>query len=157
VTSGEDHFIPGLAVDRKTSGSKAHLGLTYYLYPDATCTDGCALKVGFISSPDAGAHWSAPTQLAGPMSLGEIANTSQGPMVGDYISTSFNQAGAASALFAVGQPPTPAAAFDEAMYAPATPLQVATARTAVNPSSSAGVLSTGGTGTGLLLRSIRNN
>jgi hypothetical protein len=157
VTSGEDHFIPGLAVDRRTSGTGAHLGLTYYFYPDASCARGCALTVGFVSSPDGGAHWSAPTQLAGPISLGQIANTSQGPMVGDYISTSFNQLGAASALFAVGAPPTPPAAFNEAMFAPARPLQVATSRAAVNAASSAGVLSTGGTGTGLLLRSIRNN
>src|SRR3954451_25092927 len=36
VTSGADHFIPGLAVDKRTSGAGAHLALTYYFYPDAT-------------------------------------------------------------------------------------------------------------------------
>ena len=33
TTSGIDHFIPGIAVDRATSGSSAHLALTYYYYP----------------------------------------------------------------------------------------------------------------------------
>jgi len=87
-TSGVDHFIPGLAVDRASSGASARLALTYYFYPDATCTGGCQLTVGYISSPDGGAHWGAPEQLAGPMALSDIAQTSQGPMVGDYISTS---------------------------------------------------------------------
>ncbi len=73
VTSGVDHFVPGLAVDAGTSGASAHLALTYYFYPDATCTGGCQLDVGYISSPDGGAHWSDPTMLAGPMTLDEIA------------------------------------------------------------------------------------
>ena len=77
--------------------------------------DSCELDVGYISSPDGGAHWGVPTQLAGPMSLDEIAQTSQGPMVGDYVSTSFS-GGRATTVFPVGITPT-AAAFDEAMYA----------------------------------------
>jgi hypothetical protein len=146
-----------LAVDPATSGAGAHLALSYYYYPDASCTGGCRLTAGFITSPDAGAHWSTPTQLSGPMPLSQIANTSQGPMVGDYISTSFNSAGLAVPVFAIGKPPTPPAAFDEAMYAPNAPLSVATSATAPNRSSSAGVQSTGGTGTGALLRSLRQN
>ena len=68
-----------------------HLALTYYYYPNAACTPAtCELDVGYISSPDGGATWGAPTQLAGPMASADIAATSQGPMVGDYISTSFN-------------------------------------------------------------------
>jgi hypothetical protein len=126
VTSGADHFIPGLAVDRNTSGAGAHLGLTYYSYPNAACTTAtCQLDVGFISSPNGGAGWGAATPLAGPMSLTEIANTSQGPMVGDYISTSFNSSGTATTVFAVGNAPT-TEVFNEAMFAPSTPLSVAT-------------------------------
>ena len=61
-TSGVDHFIPGLAVDPATSGAGAHLALTYYFYPNAACTAAtCELDVGYISSPDGGAHWSAAT------------------------------------------------------------------------------------------------
>src|SRR5207249_5625747 len=90
VDSGVDHFIPGLAVDPATSGASTKLALPYYYYPDTTCTGGCQLDVGYISSPDGGAHWGDAVQLAGPMSLTDIAQTSQGPMVGDYISTSFS-------------------------------------------------------------------
>jgi len=155
VTSGADHFIPGLAVNTATSGAGAQLALTYYYYPDATCTGGCQLDVGYISSPDGGAHWSAATPLAGPMSLTNIANTSQGPMVGDYISTSFNAAGTVATVIAVGLPPTPPAAFDEAMYAPSSLLTVGSAATATQAAATGPVLSTGGTGRGELLQSIR--
>ena len=127
VGSGVDHFIPGLAVDPATSGAGAHLALTYYFYPDAACTPAtCQLNVGFISSPDGGANWGASTELAGPMRLADIAATSQGPMVGDYISTSFNAAGTATTVFAIGSPHT-GNVFDEGMCAPTTPLPVASA------------------------------
>jgi BNR repeat-like domain len=155
VTSSVDHFIPGLAVDRTTSGAGAHLALTYYFYPTAACDPNCQLEVGYISSPDGGAHWSAPTQLAGPMALTDIANTSQGPMVGDYISTSF--AGAtATTVFAVGLPHPSGGTFDEAMYAPTTPLAVASTAQATRASSSAGVVVTG-VGTGTTIQAIRND
>lgn len=89
IGSPVDHFIPGLAVDRSTSGRHAHLGLAYYYYPQTNCTvSTCQLKVGFISSTNAGASWSHSEQLAGPMNLTWLASTSQGFMVGDYISTS---------------------------------------------------------------------
>jgi hypothetical protein len=77
------------------------------------------------------------------MSLTDIAATSQGPMVGDYISTSF-AGGKATTLFAVGLPHT-GSAFNEGMYAPSAPLAVATAAQATNAASAAGVqASTGG-------------
>jgi hypothetical protein len=139
VTSSVDHFIPGLGVDRATSGSGAHLALTYYFYPDAACTAStCQLEVGSVSSPDGGADWSSPTTLAGPMSLADIAATSQGSMVGDYISTSFNGSGTAATVFAVGMPHA-GSVFDEGMWAPSTPLAVASASAATNAASSAGV------------------
>jgi hypothetical protein len=139
ATSSVDHFIPGLGVDRATSGSGAHLALTYYFYPDAACTAStCQLEVGFVSSPDGGADWSSPTTLAGPMSLADIAATSQGSMVGDYISTSFNGSGTAATVFAVGMPHT-GNVFDEGMWAPSSPLAVASASAATNAASSAGV------------------
>jgi hypothetical protein len=153
VTSGADHFIPGLAVDPVTSGAGTHLALTYYFYPDATCSGGCQLDVGYISSPDGGAHWGAPTQLAGPMTLDQIAQTSQGPMVGDYISTSIS-GGRATTVFAVGKPPS-TAAFDEAMYAPASRLSIATAAQATRVAISSGVTSTTGVGTGAAHLTVR--
>jgi BNR repeat-like domain len=134
VRTTVDHFIPGLSVDRSTAGPGAHLALTYYYYPDAACTAAtCQLDVGFTSSPNGGANWGSPTQLAGPTFLADIADTSQGPMVGDYISTSFTSTGTATTVFAVGKPHT--GAFDEAMYSQG-PLTVASASTATLTASS---------------------
>ena len=90
-------------------------------------------------------HWSAPTPLAGPMSLSDIAATSQGTMVGDYISTSFNAAGTAATVFAIGFPHT-GSQFDEGMWAPTTPLPVASGAQATRAASSAGAASGQGTG-----------
>ena len=155
VTSTVDHFIPGLGVDPATSGATAHLALTYYYYPNAACTTAtCQLDVGFISSPDGGSHWGSPLQLAGPMSLTDIASTSQGPMVGDYISTSFTAGGTATTVFAVGNPHI-GTVFDEAMYAP-TPLSVVSASTATRAASSARV-EIQPTGQGLGAAVIRRN
>ena len=157
VTSGVDHFIPGLAVDPATSGATAHLGLTYYFYPSAACSSACQLEVGFISSPDGGAHWGPATQLAGPMALSQIAQTSQGPMVGDYISTSFSGS-TVTTLFAVGLQQPSATSFDEAMYAPSTPLAIATPAQATNASSTAGVVApVTGIGTGITHQTIRRD
>lgn len=121
VTSTVDHFIPGLAVDRSTSGSTARLALTYYFYPNTNCNVAtCQLAVGFVSSMDGGASWSLPQTLAGPMSLADIASTTQGVMVGDYISTSFSGANAVP-VFAVAKPKA-GSVFNEAMYSTAVPV-----------------------------------
>ncbi len=103
IGSGVDHFIPGLAVDKSTSGGTAHLGLTHYFYPSASCsTSTCQLDVGFISSTNGGSSWGTPTMITGPMTLTALPLTTQGFMVGDYISTSFNNSGTAHGVFAVG-------------------------------------------------------
>ena len=116
TTSSVDHFIPGLGVDHATSGSTAALGLYYYFYPNTSCTSStCQLEVGYISSTNAGSTWSAPRTVAGPFGLSQIASTSQGTMVGDYMSCSV-VGGKGVALFAVGKSPTNGQAFDEAMY-----------------------------------------
>lgn len=113
IGSGVDHFIPGLAVDRSTSGSSAHLALTFYYYPNANCTAStCQLDVGTSTSDDGGATWTSTTPVAGPMSLSWLANTSQGVMVGDYISTSF-VGGPAYPAFEVAQAPS-GSTFNEA-------------------------------------------
>ncbi len=104
-----DHFIPGLAVDRSTASAGAHLGLSYYFYPIANCSKpnkpACQLFSGFISSGDGGATWGGTTQTSGPMDLTWLPLTSQGYMVGDYISTSFNAAGRAFPVIEVANPP----------------------------------------------------
>jgi hypothetical protein len=86
------------------------------------------------------------------MSLSEIANTSQGPMVGDYISTSFS-GGMATTVFAVGKQ-TEAAAFDEAMYSPGR-LSVASVAQASRVASSAGTF--GAVGTGETHHALKND
>jgi hypothetical protein len=115
VASGADHFLPGLGVDKATSGGGAHLGLVYYFYPSANCTTAtCQLDVGFISSVNGGATWSTPQTIAGPMSLTWLANTSQGLMVGDYMSTSFVAGVAFPALVSANAPS--GGVFDEALF-----------------------------------------
>jgi hypothetical protein len=89
-TSTVDHFIPGIGVDRATSGPSAHIAVSYYFYPKASCTAStCRLKVGQTTSTDGGAHWSSPQTLSGAMSLTGLPLTNLGYMVGDYISTSW--------------------------------------------------------------------
>jgi hypothetical protein len=115
IGSGVDHFIPGLAVDKSTSDGSAHLVVTFYFYPNANCTTStCQLDVGDATSVDGGAMWTSNTQIAGPMSLNWLANTSQGVMVGDYISTSF-LGGPAFPGFEVASAPT-GSTFNEATF-----------------------------------------
>src|SRR5215475_10618165 len=124
VTSTADHFVPGIGVDRSTSGSTARVGLTYYFYPNANCTaTTCQLDVGYISSANGGSTWSAATQLAGPMTVSWLPNTSQGRMFGDYISTSVLSGGQAFPTIAVANAPS-GGLFDLAMYVPTGGLPV---------------------------------
>jgi hypothetical protein len=124
TSSTGDHFIPGIGVDPSTSGTSARIGLTYYFYPTASCTAStCQLDVGFISSVNGGSTWSTATQLAGPMNLSWIPNTSQGRMFGDYISTSVRAGGNAYPIIPVGTAPT-GSTFNLAMYAPTGGLPV---------------------------------
>jgi len=124
TTSAVDHFIPGIGVDRSTSGASARIGLTYYFYPNRSCTSAtCQLDVGFISSTNGGASWSPATQLAGPMTLSWLANTSQGRMVGDYISTSVRSGANAFPVIAVAFAPS-GSTFNEAMYVPTNGLSI---------------------------------
>jgi len=153
VSSSVDHFIPGVAVDKATAGAGIHVGVTYYFYPSTSCNLAtCQLSVGYISSTNGGSSWSAATQLAGPMTMSWIPNTSQGRMVGDYISTSFGSDGLAHPAFAVANAPTAGGSdcatatpnCDQALYSPATGL-AATGGSAV---ASDPVLFTGSVGRG---------
>jgi len=115
LTSTVDHFIPGLAIDPGTAGSKAHLALTYYFYPSANCdASTCALYAGFISSPDGGNTWTTSTTLSGPMSLAWLPNTFAGLMVGDYASTAYS-GGKAFPIFATAKA-NAGTVFNEPIY-----------------------------------------
>src|SRR5439155_20491460 len=143
-----------LAVDPTTSGSTAHLALTYYFYPNAACTPAtCVLRAATISSPDAGANWGSPDTLGPSMTLDKIAATSQGRMVGDYISTSFLPDGTYTTTVAIGIAPTGGRAFDEGMYAPTAPIGVATS--ALTPSSTSGAHQFTGQATGEAHQELR--
>jgi hypothetical protein len=116
TNSGVDHFIPGIAVDRSTSGSSGRLALGYYYYPVVACAQGtCQLTVGFVSSTDGGTTWTQPRKVAGPIDLSWIASTNQGVMVGDYMSTSFAGGPMAFPIFAVAKAKT-GTTFDERVY-----------------------------------------
>jgi hypothetical protein len=102
TNSGVDHFIPGLAVNKVTSGTTSQLGLTYYFYPSGSTQ----LSVGFISSKNAGSTWSVPQTVISGMPSTWTATTSQGRMVGDYISTSYGSDNLAHGVFATAAAPT---------------------------------------------------
>jgi hypothetical protein len=129
-------------VEHATSGGTARLSLSYYYYPNANCTqDTCQLFVGFSSSADGGATWSEPQTLAGPVSVTALANTSQGFMVGDYMSTSLVPGGQAVPVFALADPPV-GSVFDEAMFAETVTPAAAAAAHPLRVDASEPVLST---------------
>lgn len=128
TTSSVDHFIPGLGVDPTTAGSAARLGLTYYFYRNGSCgkRSACQLEVGYIQSNDGGSTWSTHTDVAGPFDIALTPSTTQGRMVGDYISTSWI-GGRAFGAFAVAKASTDGSAFDQAINVPTGGLTAATA------------------------------
>ncbi|WP_369264620.1 hypothetical protein [Streptomyces sp. R35] len=136
TSSGVDHFLPGIGVDRTTSGSATRIGLYYYFYPFANCSSStCRLQVGYISSVNGGTSWGTPATLTGPFPLSQIANTNQGRMVGDYISTSIIGGRAVSA-FPVGKAPAGGQAFNEALFtAGPLPITGGTARSQAAPAA----------------------
>lgn len=136
TSSTVDHFIPGLAVDASSGGTTTRLALAYYYYPSSSCSvTTCQLNVGYVSSANGGSTWTAPQTLAGPMTLSWLPNTTQGRMVGDYISTSF-VAGTPIPVFPSASAPT-AGVFNQ-------PLVAALGLTAVTPGTVAAQTDTGG-------------
>jgi len=132
TSSAADYFIPGLAVEPGTSGTSAHLALSYYFYPTANCTTStCSLNIGFISSQDGGKNWSAAATLVTGMYLSSLPTTTDGPMVGDYIATAYSN-GHAFPFVAVANLPS-GTTFDEAIYTTTSGLTAAAAHSGVNP------------------------
>jgi hypothetical protein len=122
LSSTVDHFIPGLAVDRSTSGKTAHLATTYYYYPQAGCSDAtCQINVGFTTSKDGGKTWTAGKNLAGPMKISWLPNSQNGPMLADYLSSSYVN-GKAFGVFMVAKAPS-GGLFNEAAYTTKNPLE----------------------------------
>ena len=82
---------------------QGHLGRDRAARPDLLLLSRRAARsssVGFISSTNAGSTWSAPQTIASGMPSTWAATTSQGRMVGDYISTSYGSDNLAHGVFA---------------------------------------------------------
>jgi hypothetical protein len=111
VTSTVDHLLPGVSV----GGTGDTVSVTYYYFPVTNCGSSCQLDVGHISSTNGGTSWSAPTQLAGPMTMSWLPDTSQGLMVGDYMSSSMGSDGNDHPAFVVAHAPS-GGVFDQSLF-----------------------------------------
>ena len=91
---GEDHFVPGLAVQPGTAGDSARVAVVYHSWPhQAGCVleDCPGIETWVIVSRNGGRSWRARQRLtAEAMPIGWIANTGQGRMLGDYVSLSWS-------------------------------------------------------------------
>jgi hypothetical protein len=79
--------------------------VTYYFYASGSTS----LQVGFLSSTNAGSTWSTPTTIFGGTSAFPTtwaSTTSQGRMVGDYISSSYGTDNLAHGVYDVAYTPT---------------------------------------------------
>src|SRR5579863_5857613 len=123
TTSTVDHFLPGIGIDPTTSGSSAHITIVYHFYPVSDCTAAtCALEVGFVTSSDGGTTWTAGAKIAGPMSVGWLPVSDNGPMVADYIGVSYVN-GNPFGVFAVARPLT-GTTYTESMFTTRTGLPI---------------------------------
>jgi hypothetical protein len=124
TTSTVDHFLPGIGVDPTTSGSSAHITIVYYYYPVAKCTlSTCQVYIGYTSSTDGGSTWTAGTKIGGPMKVGSLPVSDNGPMLADYIGVTYTN-GEAFSVFPSALPLV-GTTYHESMYATKTPLPVA--------------------------------
>ncbi|MGA2370137.1 MAG: hypothetical protein ACLPPV_24490 [Candidatus Korobacteraceae bacterium] len=115
IGSGVDHFINGMGIDISTSGSTAHMAMTYYLYPNTNCGNSCELAAGFSLTDNGGTTWTAGRRLSGEMQLTWLPNTFSGYMVADYVATVFPAGGRAFPIYAMALPPV-GSVLQEAIY-----------------------------------------
>ena len=158
TTSGVDHFIPGFAVDRSTSGSSTRLALGYYYYPVAACTAQHvpAARSASCPRPTAARRGRQPRKVAGPVTLTWIASTNQGVMVGDYMSTSFAGGNYAFPIFAVAKAKT-GARSTSACTARGSTSRSSRGRSSARGTTASGSRSTTWCPTSSSLRSPRND
>ena len=123
TTSTVDHFIPAIGADPTTSGPNAHLTIVYYYYPQTNCTlSTCQLDIGFTTSTDGGATWTAGAKVAAGMKVGWLPISDNGPMVADYIGVSYSNGNPYGVV--AGALPSSGAKYNEAMYTTKNPLPV---------------------------------
>jgi hypothetical protein len=84
-------LVPGLAVDSTTAGARARVAVVAYaMAKPQGCFDCEAIDAYLVTSADGGRTWRSPLRLnAESMRTDWLANTSLGPMLGDYVSTSY--------------------------------------------------------------------
>ncbi|MFI5728733.1 M28 family peptidase [Kribbella sp. NPDC051587] len=117
VDSGKDHYFANIAVDHSSQGSNAKLIVYYHEWANADCTaETCQLTLAYITSTDGGAHWSAPVTLAGPFGPQQLANTSSGRFLGNYIAGSVT-AGKGVGAWSIAKAPTDGKAYDQSINA----------------------------------------
>ena len=104
---GTYYALPGLAADSSRAG---RLALAYYR------VRGAAIDAFFVSSRNDGVSWTSPRRLS-PQSLSRawLPDTQYGPMVGDYISTSFVNGRPIPIIVLAGRPR--GARLDESVFA----------------------------------------
>jgi BNR repeat protein len=106
------YMIPAIAVDPATNGKKAHVAVAYYsMRMSSGCkvyVPGCYQKLDswLVQSQNGGATWGKPRKLNGEsMQIGWLADTTPGPMLGDYIGVSY-VGGKAVPVVALAGPPS---------------------------------------------------
>ena len=107
VTSGIDHTLPGVAASGST------VDVTYYTDVAGT------LQVGHIASTNGGSTWGTPATLSGTMAVTDAPNTSQGYMVGDYISSAFGSDGLVHPVWAFAVAPPSGGLFNQPLFSAA--------------------------------------
>lgn len=112
LSGARAYFLPAVAVDPATSGKTAHVAVAYYsMRMSPRCMvfmPGCHQEIDawLVESKNAGRTWDAPRRLNGePMQIEWLADTSLGPMLGDYISVSFVR-GQPVPVIALASPPS---------------------------------------------------
>ena len=105
IGSGVDHFIHGMGIDSRTSGSTAHMAITYYYYPVSNCGGSCQLYAGWTQSSDGGTTWTKGVQLSHAMQLNWLPQSQNGLMVADYVATVFPAGGRAFPIYVIANQP----------------------------------------------------
>jgi hypothetical protein len=81
-------FVPGLGVDRASTG---RLAVVAYTQSESCSFENChGIDVAFVSSRNGGRSWTRPRRLnAQSMSISSLPDTGLGRMLGDYVAASY--------------------------------------------------------------------
>jgi hypothetical protein len=115
TTSVIDHFIPGIGIDPETSGSSAHVAITYYFYTNTSCTRiHLHAQRGLHFVTQWRNNMECRAEALRPHAAHVAAQSQNGLMVGDYIATAFTN-GVPHGVFAVAAAKS-GSTFNESMY-----------------------------------------